>query len=438
MALQPLLLYGIHARLVNYLQVYTGKSLGLAHEEFLLSLEFFSLAALLYCIAALIGSIDEQEVILKHKRKILYTMERYSFSPGVPRQETKQQKKERIRKQKEEKRKEKLRKERRLRGFCPPPQRPSWLLLPNHVTKGFEFWILTLKGDTFVQKKQSLLDQIKEAKKPIECPYAFDPVFTEAQKKVFLEKADSVMNLLYENQKIRWTFKVFFTKVRALHFQKLNEVDPITMDSIVEPIQFPSFSHRKIYSFEAKPFAKHIHNSLIHNDGHIPDALTPKNPLTNEVFSLPQLMSLISQARAYGHTSWAIEGFIASRYDLTTFMIIHSKSLRLHALRNTMANVNDWDSIDTLYDFIKSQHASHDAVFPMGIYKWAVNHAWYEPRIENWRKLCLKWYEVDILIDDVDTRLNFLEAIKKKTLLLCSKPEELSSLRKRRQNIANE
>lgn len=437
MALQPLLLYGIHARLVNCLQVYTGKSLGLAHEEFLLSLEFFSLAALLYYIAVLLGSIEEQEDILKHKLNILYTMERYSFSPGLTRQETKQQKKERIRKKKEEKRKEQLRKERRLRGSYRPPQRPSWLVLPYHVTKGFEFWILTLKGDTFLQKKQTLLEQIEQAKKPTESIYGFDTRFAEEQKRNIIERAADVLKLLVLNQKIRWTLKVFFTKVRALHFQKLNEVDPITMDSIVESIQFPSFPHRKIYSFEAKPFAKHIHNSLIHNDGHIPDALSPKNPLTNEVFSLPQLMSLISQARAYGHTSWAIEGFIASRYDLTTFMIIHSKSLRLHALRNTMANVDDWDSIDTLYDFIKSQHAVHDAVFPMGIYKWAVNHACYEPRIETWRKLCVKWYEVDILIDDNDTRLNYLDAIKKKTLLLCSKPEELSSLRKRRQNITN-
>lgn len=432
MRLQPLLFPGIHAQLVNSIQSYTGKLLPLAHEEFLLSLECFSVALLFYWLAALTGCIDEREDILKQNCQDKVSMERPSFSIGLPRRETKQQKKERLRKKREEKRKEKLKKERRLQGYQPIPQRPPWLLLPYDVTKGLELWIVTLKGDTFLQKRKTLLEQIKHAKEPIVPVNGFDPSFGEAQKTYFLEKAKEVMRLLVENQRIRWIFKRWFTQFRVKRFAPLNSCDPITLEPIVESAWFPSFTQRKIYAFEAKPFSKYLHNALVHNEGHIPDTLSPKNPLTNEVFTLNQLMSLIGQSRKYGHSSWAIEAFIASRYDITSFMTINTKPLRLHALRTTMAKVDDWDSIDTLYDFIKSQHAAHDIPFCMSLYKWAVAHATKEARIESWRKMCLKWYEVHILIDDENTRDTYLDAIKGKTRGLCSRPEELTALRKKK------
>lgn len=412
---------GIHEQIKNYLQAYTGKPLRLAHEEFLLSLEFFSLALVFYWLAVLVGYIEKQEVMLKQSPIHSIKMEPPSFAIGRRVQESKYQREKR------------LRKRRKPTGEKASVRyaKPSWFLLPHHLANGFEFWIAMLKGDTFLTKRKSLLDDIEKAKTPT------SPIQDKFRDE-YLVKAQHVMSFLYQNQKLRWIFKKFFTKLRLQRFPSLNDVDPITLERITQPIQFPSFAQRKTYSFEANPFVKHLHNKLTHNDGHIPDPLFPKNPFTNEAFSLSQLMSLIDQARKYSHTSWAIESFVSCRYDLTSFSTIHSKPLRLNALRATMANVSSWDSIDTLYDFIKIQHAFHNALFHMNLYKWAVNHAAKEKRIESWRKLCVKWYEVDILIDDADTKRDLFHVIEAKTFLMCSKPDELTSLRQAKSRVTTD
>ena len=412
---------GIHEQIKNYLQAYTGKPLRLAHEEFLLSLEFFSLALVFYWLAVLVGYIEKQEVMLKQSPIHSTKMEPPSFAIGRRVQESKYQREKRLRKQR------KPTGEKASVRYA----KPSWFLLPHHLANGFEFWIAMLKGDTFLTKRKSLLDDIEKAKTPT------SPIQDKFRDE-YLVKAQHVMSFLYQNQKLRWIFKKFFTKLRLQRFPSLNDVDPITLERITQPIQFPSFAQRKTYSFEANPFVKHLHNKLTHNDGHIPDPLFPKNPFTNEAFSLSQLMSLIDQARKYSHTSWAIESFVSCRYDLTSFSTIHSKPLRLNALRATMANVSSWDSIDTLYDFIKIQHAFHNALFHMNLYKWAVNHAAKEKRIESWRKLCVKWYEVDILIDDADTKRDLFHVIEAKTFLMCSKPDELTSLRQAKYRVTTD
>ena len=425
-----LLFPGIHAHFKNSLQAYTGKSWTLAHEEFLCSLECFLVAAVFYLLADVVGYIEGQQDTLKQFLIYFHTMQQAAFSFGCVRRETKSQKKERLRKDKEWKLKEARRKAARERGYTPCEKRPPWLLLPSHVCQGFDFWILTLKGDTFLSKRNSLLESITKAQMPIQSPLGFDTSATEKHRKDYLEKAQVVMSLLHQNQTLRWKWKNFVTKARILRFEKLNETDPITLEPIQQPVVFHSFSQQKTYTFEAESFIKNLHKKLTHNDAQLSLPQQPKNPYTNEIFTLAQLISLLSQARKYGHSSWAIEAFISSRYDLTSFSIIHTKPLRLHALRTTMANMQTWDAIDTLYDFIKSEHLYHKKVFPIQIYRWAVNNAVQEKRIESWRKLCIKYYETDILMDDSQTKEDMFENISKKTLALCSIPHELQVLRK--------
>ena len=425
-----LLFPGIHEHFKNSLQAYTGKSLSLAHEDFLCSLECFFLAAVFSLLAVVVGSIEGQQDMPKQFLMYFHTMQQAVFSLGSVRRETKSQKKERIRKENERKWKEARRKAARDSRHDPCEKRPPWLILPRHVCKGFDFWILTLKGNTFLTKRKSLLDSIAQAEAPAPPALGFDPAPSEHMRKDYLEKAQIVMSLLHSNQTLRWKWKIFLTKARILRFEKLNETDPITLEPIRQPIVFHSFSQQKTYTFEAESFAKNLHKKLIHNDGQLSLPQQPKNPYTNEDFTLAQLISLLSQARNYGHSSWAIEAFISTRYDLTSFSIIHTKPLRLHALRTTMANMKSWDAIDTLYDFIKSEHLYHKKVFPIQIYRWAVNHAVQEKRIESWRKLCIKYYETDILMDDNQTKEEMFDSISKKTLTLCSMPHELQVLRK--------
>jgi hypothetical protein len=424
-----LLLPEIHVHFRNCLQASTTKPWSLAHEDFLCSLECFSVAALLYWLAVVVGCIEKQQDIPKQNCEILCTMETCSFAIGRPRHETKLQKRERLYRIAKEKRRNEMRKRTYQPIPIPIPTRPSWLLLPSHITKGFGFWLLTLKGDTYLEKRATLLTDLKRNDEPIQCIYKFDTSLSEQFRRDYKDKALLVMDLLYQNQCLRWIFKRFFTRLRIQRFQVCNEVDPITMDGIKESIQVPLFSQRKIYRFEATPFLKHLHNRLVHCDGHISRPQPMKNPLTNEVFTTAQLMSLLAQAKRYGYSSWAIEAFSASQYNLSRFMLIYTKPLRLHALKTTMANVTSWDSTDTLFDFIKSQHMIHEEVFRQPMYTWAVHKAPYSSRIVSWRKLCVQWYEMDILVDDFDTKERILRGLEAKTLQLCDRPHELEMLR---------
>jgi hypothetical protein len=419
-----LLFPGIHAQLKNSLQISTGKPLSLAHEEFLLSLECFSLAALFYLLAAVAGSIEKQEDMLKHSFLSIVTMELPRFAIGRPRQESKQQRKERIRKEKERKKKKQ-----RIPLCYTLERRPPWFILPPQTSKGLAFWIHTLKGDTFLSKKKTLLEDIERIKQPQESPWNFDSSLHETHQKNFLERADIVMNLLDENQRIRWIFKRFLTKIRDNGLQTLNDTDPITLESIKEPIYVSSFSRRKRYRFEAQSFAKHFHKRLLHNDGQVPLPLCPKNPFTNEEFTTAQLIGLLGQCRKHGYSSWTMEAFVSCRYDLLQFVTLHSKPLRLYAIRETMKHITSWEAIDTLYDFIKCQHEIHEETFYTATYKWALHHAPHADRIVAWRKLCVKWYETEILIDDPSMKLGFFRHVESKTFPLCDKPTDLQALK---------
>ncbi len=364
----------------------------------------------------------------KQKSCLVYTMERMAFAMGAPRRETKQQKRERLRKEREWKDKQNRKKGKR--SFEPFPKEPSWLVLPHHVCKGFEFWILTLHGKSFLQKRKALLEQIAKAQEPVKPAMGFDTTFAEAMRQDVLSKAQIVMSLLHQNQELRWKFKNFLTKVRIRRFQEVNTVDPITLEPFKQPVKYHSFSQRKTYTYEAESFAKHMHRKLTNNDGHIALPMNPKNPFTNEEFTLSQTMGLLHQCRKVGHTTWALEAFLETRYDVTTFALIHSKPLRLNALHSVMADEKSWDAIDTLYDFIKTEHLYHKKTFPKQIYLWALHHAPHEKRMQTWKKLCIKYYETDILVDDSDTKESLFTVVSAKTLPLCAIPHELQILRK--------
>ena len=356
-------------------------------------------------------------------------MEHATFSLGSVRTETKYQKKQRLRKEKEWKRKEAFRKAKRAKSFVPIPKTPLWCILPKHRLQGFHFWIDTLKGNSFFEKKDDILQTIAEMKTPFKPVEGFDPKYSEAMRQSYLEKAKVVLRLLHENQSMRWKWKVFLTKARILRFQKVNEVDPITLESFKQPVTIHSFQHRKTYVFEAESLSKHIHKQLIKNDGHIPTPLYPKNPLTNQRFTLTETMALFQQTKDYGRSSWAIEAFKACRFDVTSFIAVHTKPLRLNALHVTMANTKDWDCRDTLYDFIKFQHRHHSKHFYGTDYKWAIENVATQERIEKWRKLCIKWYELDILMDDEDAKKEYFDVLQTKILVLCDVPTELQDLR---------
>lgn len=407
----------------------------LVHEDFLCSLECFFVAALLSCLAAAVSFIEKQQAMPKPFSLYTSTMELYRFALGTKPKETKQQKKERLRKEKQRKQKEARRKSQQNLPFVSIFQQPVWCILPPHRLEGLDFWIHMLKGNTFFEKRYSLLESIEKVKTPQKPTLGFSSTTGDKHRDEYLLKAQKVMSYLHENQQLRWKFKRFFTNCRVHLCSAVNETDPITMEPIEQPVSVYDFSKRKVYRFESKSIAKHIHKQLTRNDGQIPTPAPPRNPLTNQPFLLHHIIGILRQCKAYGHSSWVLEAFVSTRYDMTSFIAIHSKALRLQALKTSLSEEGSWDFVDTMTDFIKSQHVLHGKVYSKTTYEWALTHALREERMEKWKKLCLKWYEADILIDDTDTKDTFLGVIEDKTKVLCELPTELIELRNRRKSV---
>ena len=316
-------------------------------------------------------------------------------------------------------------------GYVPIVRKANWIVLPSHRLQGYSFWIETLQGESFFTKRAALLQSMSSMETQVNSPWTFPNPPGPSFQDMYLEKAEIVLGLLHTNQQIRWKFKRFFTRLRVQRFSQLNDHDPITLETIQQPISVPLFSLRKTYVFEAKSFAKLVHKQLLTNDGQIPTPVYPKNPLTNEAFPLAQLLSLLYQCKGLGHTSWIMELFLQCRCELARLLQLQSKPLRLNALRITMSDSKSWDCIDTLYDFIKSQHFSNNIPFQKNVYRWAVTHGSSAPRMEAWKRLCTKWYEIDILYDDLDTKEMKQDTLAKDILNQCTFPHDLKELHTR-------
>lgn len=305
-------------------------------------------------------------------------------------------------------------------------EQPSWRILPISACKGLHIWMDLLPGSSGAQKQAKLFRQIATLKANSSCSYSFPPSTLQTE---CLNRAHELLDLLFWNQSLRWILKRFVTGIRMRSMRKANETDPITLDPIQQPIVLVSFPQQTQYTFEAQTFAKQLHKMLLTNDGHLPTPLLPRNPFTNESLTLPQLMGLFAQCKAYGQTTWAMEAFARCQFSVESFVLLHGKSLRLHAVRATLARIEGWDAIDTLYDFLKTQHAYHKRVFCTSLYKWCLSHCPEHETLQAWRSLCLRYYETDILLDDDLARETALAKISALTKPLCSAASELQEIR---------
>lgn len=352
-----------------------------------------------------------------------------AFAIGSLPKESRDQKKDRLRKEAVWKRKEQRHNQRKTCKLgTSKSKQSSWRIIPSRACGGFAFWMDFLQGETLVKKHLHLFETMEVMKKEVKTtkPWKFPPTTLRQE---YIKSTKKLLRYLAMNQAFRWNCKSFFTKARILRFRSLNDRDPITLEEFKQPVYMYSFSNRIVYTFEAFHMARHIHRALMTHNSLIPAPFLAKNPFTNEVFSIPLFIFILQQCKRYGHTTWAIEAFIACRYNLDSFMRLHTKALRINALRTTMANVDSYDAVDILYDFIESQHDEHHSVFSSVTYKWAIHHAPYENRLEKWRRLCLQWYEVDILQDDPTVRVEEWNRIQTQTKALCERPHDLHLLR---------
>lgn len=313
-------------------------------------------------------------------------------------------------------------------------QNPKWRVLPDRVCDTLHFWLDTVQGTTYEAKRRNLVKEIAKQEAILQhksvVPFWTVPIALGDRFRLeYIAKAKKLLDLLLQNEQIRWKLRFFFTKIRIRRFARLNDTDPITLEPIKSAILIHSFQTRKTFVFESQSLSKHIHRQLLNHDGQIPRPSFPKNPLTNESFSLSQMIGILEQCKTFGHSSWAIEAFRACHYFLVSFRRLYVKSLRLHAFTNTLCNVLDFEAIDIVFDFIQSQHIDHGLPFQEQLYRWALRFIPYHDHIQKWRYVCKKWYEADIVVEDPGRKQDILRDLSNKTFLLCRTPKDMKDLR---------
>lgn len=327
-----------------------------------------------------------------------------------------------------------MHKQKHKKKHIPIQKKPIWRILPirDEKDRAMAFGIDTCPGNTFIEKRVALQKHIQAIHKPPTGIIKY--CLKESTKIHMLAHYYKLQHYLLQNQKIRWLFKRFFTAVRVRRLRKINTTDPITLLPFQQPIYLNNFYSRSQYTFEADSLSRHIHKNLLHHDGQIPYSRIPRNPYTNEILSYLQLLSLMKQCQKYGCTFWSIEAFLEQNLSIEQFSKSYYKPLRLHAIRDTLKNSKDVDTIDTLYDFIRSQHDEHNRVFIRSIYLWAIEEAFEESRIQGWKRFCIQWYETDILEEDEHAKRRKLNILSEKTKDLCSYPSELVEKKKSSNN----
>lgn len=287
----------------------------------------------------------------------------------------------------------------------PRAKEQLWFLLPKDCVPNdhIYFGALMTRGNSYINRVLSLRE------------YRF----------VRPEERDMMLALLQQNALIRYRLRKFCHKWRLTHMKNVNEDDPITLAPIEKPVYIYSYSNRRRYVYEAETLAKDIHKKLLHTDIEIPCPLAARNPLTNEVLTLAQLISVYKQCRAYGKTHWTMESYAKCSFDMPTFEIFERKHLRTHAIQSVFQNPRGYDAKDMLEGFIEAQFGRHGKRFIFAFYHWAIAHKSETHHINMWRKLCKEWYMVEIIADDISEMRYKYNDIQDKTKELCKMPKPL-------------
>jgi hypothetical protein len=301
-------------------------------------------------------------------------------------------------------------KQRHLGQKAPCQPYVKWFLIPPEKCASYSAYFVaaTLEGDSYF-KKLIAVESYGESFLHIPATNITPHITTTR-----LQARD----LLYKNQNLRWILKRFLNHIRYLKLKEANDKDPITMSSPENPIYLIKLRQGFQYIFEAESMMRDMHKKLVNNEGQIPNPLFPRNALTNEPFNLFELMSIYKQCKAFGKTTWAIEGFANCQFNIHRFLLLFRKQLRISALNHILRDNNDYYGIDLLLDFIEMECLRNNCIFSEALYRWAISNMTNNIFIVEWRILCKKYNEIEITHDDEDSRYQAFETIHKKCVPL--------------------
>lgn len=193
------------------------------------------------------------------------------------------------------------------------------------------------------------------------------------------------------------------------------DVDPITLTPVVQPVIVYDMKNRIRHRFEAKPLIVHIHNQLIYTSYGFPAPQMPRNPLTNIDFTYGQLTSIYKQLTDYGLVRWTFTGFRTYYFNIDRFHKMFETPLRHAAIRNTVLVDTHDVAAEQLGAFIQIYTGHHLAGIQglddleSSILQYAITQRPDDSYIMCWRRLFLVALWHNIHNTPVTTRLDDFE-----------------------------
>lgn len=236
---------------------------------------------------------------------------------------------------------------------------------------------------------------------------------------IFSLKPDDILKVsaaFSENLKARWSFRKLILYWRLKRCRKINEVDPMTMETIKQPVEMYDLYNKAIYTFEAKSLARAWRSNLLNHDGVFPEPKFPVNPFTNLKLQMFQLHISFKSIRQAGHMDWVLDSFYSCKYNLEEWNKKFSIPLKVESLTSILADKSCFDRFDLAMDFAEMQHEIHGIDFPKKMFEWIFSKHEVDEYAEVWIRACKKYYVEKYTItdkddlEDLDVRSSILNA----------------------------
>jgi len=230
--------------------------------------------------------------------------------------------------------------------------------------------------------------------------------------------------------KLRFLFKILLHHCRNRYIRHINTEDIVTTEVPKKPVYILDWASRASHVFEAATLMRDITERLMQHDGVFDTSSHPRNPFTNTPLTQAQIISVWNQISLSGvATSTAFSAFRQSRWNLLRFNREYSHMLKLHAFRKTMVDPTHPDYVDRMADFIHYAHSSEGEYCDITTYKYALIHSSRNRLLNQWSKLCTKFYEASILYrEDSDQFIAVRDSVFDCASVLFDRVKELQNI----------
>lgn len=194
--------------------------------------------------------------------------------------------------------------------------------------------------------------------------------------------------------------------------RNLNTVDPCTLCEPVKAIKIFDPSSRGNYVFEAHSLKKHFESALTYSEWMFPKPSHPKNPLTNLDFNEGQCHTIVQSLQKHSYSSWIIEAYKASRWNLGNFALDNGISLKINSITQLCKEPNT-ETQELLDEFIVNQYEDNDIDDPVVkiVLNWAIKNKLNNAYMKSWINLMKDYYILKFrynITDDDHTKLNVI------------------------------